>query len=293
MNGISRGVCNQGNYHLHASFLHLLEQPEDVQFFDGCVLPKDIVKHIKKGMIFNADKHVAVESEGGKQTINTGIVPPLSQTARAKALLESGKISFDLKLHLFNVLGSGDKPYVVRLFPAEYCCCPSKGVCYHIIAVKKSVGCTEELKSIAPNLALLQRNIRDRGMKSGRKRPRANDAYPSDGDLEVTLNPKKTEVYSHTENVPGNVDINHPESSLPDQASNACTSEDDMISDDYDSQDNFMPSLSPARYFDDGNGLPGTSMFQETPIEVSKQMQQVVSESCNIFDSPPIVYSDT
>ena len=29
-------------------------------------------------------------------------------------------------------------------------------------------------------------------------------------------------------------------------------------------------------------------MFQETPIEVAKQMQQVVSESCNIFDSPPI-----
>ena len=70
----------------------------------------------------------------------------LSQTARAKSLLEAGKISFDPKLHLFNVLGSGDKPYVVRLFPKEYCSCPSKGQCYHIIAVKKSIGDITETK---------------------------------------------------------------------------------------------------------------------------------------------------
>ena len=52
--------------------------------------------------------------ESGKQN---GMLPPLSQMARAKASLEAEKISFDLKFHLFNVLGSGDKSYVVRLFP--------------------------------------------------------------------------------------------------------------------------------------------------------------------------------
>ena len=46
-------------------------------------------------------------------------------------------------------------------------------------------------------------------MRPGRKHPRANDVMPSDG--EITLNPKKTEVYPHTEDVPGNVDINHPQ----------------------------------------------------------------------------------
>ena len=51
MNEISRGTCNQGNYHLHPAFLRLLEQPEDVEFIDGYVLPLDIVKHIKKELI--------------------------------------------------------------------------------------------------------------------------------------------------------------------------------------------------------------------------------------------------
>jgi len=124
MNEISRGVCNQDNYHLNSAFLHLLETPENVDFIDGCVLPKDIVKDIKEGIIFNANEEMPVKSDSGKQSNDTGTLPPLSQAARAKALLESGKISLDPKLRLFNVLGSGDKTYVVRLFPAEYCSCP-------------------------------------------------------------------------------------------------------------------------------------------------------------------------
>ena len=190
MNEISRGACNQGNYHLHPAFLHLLELPEDVKFIDGCVLPRDIVKRIKEGLIFNANEDMAVESEDGKQKNGSGILPPLSQTTRAKALLESAKISFDPKLHLFDVLGSGNKPYVVCQFPAEYCSFPSKGVCYHIIAVKRTIGDTEEQKSVAANLTLLRKNIRGRGMRLGRKRPRASDVMPSDGD--ITLYPKKT-----------------------------------------------------------------------------------------------------
>jgi len=47
MNEISRGICNQGNYHLNSAFLHLLETPKNVDFIDDCVLPKDIVKYIK------------------------------------------------------------------------------------------------------------------------------------------------------------------------------------------------------------------------------------------------------
>ena len=39
--------------------------------------------------------------------------PPsaLTQLERARLILQSGKISLDPKLHLFNVLGSGDRPY--------------------------------------------------------------------------------------------------------------------------------------------------------------------------------------
>ena len=61
-----------------------------------------------------------------------------------------------------------------------------------------------------------------------------------------------------------------------------------MIPDDYDSQDHFTPSPSPTRYFDDNNDLPGTSIFQDTPVEVSEQIQHIVLENCNIFDSPLI-----
>ena len=143
-----------------------------MEFISGCVLPEDIVKYIREG--FSADSHedMAANSEGGNQKNDTRMLPPLSQTARAKALLEAGKISFDPKLHLFNVLGSGDKPYVVRLFPAEYCSCPSKGLCYHIIAVKTSIGDSRESKGATLNLTSLRRNTRSRGDKrSGRKRP--------------------------------------------------------------------------------------------------------------------------
>jgi len=119
--------------------------------------------------------------------------------------------------------------------------------------------------------------------KSGRKRPCAHDVIPSDD--EIIPNPKKTEVHSHTEDVPENVDINDQDNNLPVQE---LTCEDGMFPNDYDSQDYFMPSPSPTRYFDDGNDLPGTLMFQEKPVEVSKQMQHVVSENHNIFDSPPI-----
>ena len=65
-----------------------------------------------------------------------------TQLERARIIIQSGKISFDPKLHLFNVLGSGDRPYVVKLFPEEFCSCPSNGLCYHIIAVKLVSGMT-------------------------------------------------------------------------------------------------------------------------------------------------------
>ena len=155
MNETSRGVCNQGSYHLHSTFSHLLEQPQGAELITGCILPEDIVKYIKEGFIFSANHDTTIELEHGKQDSDAEILPALSQTARAKALLEAGKISFDPKLHLFNVLGSGDKPYVVRILPTEYCSCPSKGLCYHIIAVKRSIGDMAPPKSLAVNLTSL------------------------------------------------------------------------------------------------------------------------------------------
>ena len=105
--------------------------------------------------------------------------PPsaLTQLERARLILQSGKISFDPKLHLFNVLGSGDRPYVVRLFPRESCSCPSSGTCYHILAVKISIGSETNLtKHRTVNLNMLRKRTRARKDKtSGRKMSRKTD----------------------------------------------------------------------------------------------------------------------
>ena len=45
MNEISRGICNQGSYHLHSAFSGLLEQAEEKDFISNCVQPDEIVKH--------------------------------------------------------------------------------------------------------------------------------------------------------------------------------------------------------------------------------------------------------
>ena len=116
MNEISRGMCNQGNYHLHSTFSNLVEQAEEQEFIVKCVQPDEIVKYIKNGLIADeVTKEVPNDEEQKSDTIPTSA--PLSQMARANALIEAGKISFDLKFYLFNVLGSGDNPYVVRVFP--------------------------------------------------------------------------------------------------------------------------------------------------------------------------------
>ena len=96
--------------------------------------------------------------------------------ARAKLLVESNNISFDPKLHVFNVKGSLGVTRVVTVFPRESCSCPSTSDCYHIAAVKISLGVQLAEKPTTRNLTQLRRNTRSKKDKrSGRKRPRAND----------------------------------------------------------------------------------------------------------------------
>ena len=57
-----------------------------------------------------------------------------------RMLIKNGCVSHDPKLGTFTVLGSNGKPHAVRLFPSEDCSCPSTATCYHLIAVKLSLG---------------------------------------------------------------------------------------------------------------------------------------------------------
>ena len=105
---------------------------------------------------------------------------PASIFSRARALVEENEISFNPKMHIFNVQGTHDIR-VVSLYPKEKCSCPASGLCYHILGVKLSLGAKETGTSNERNLTQLRKNTRPKkDKKSGRKRPRANDIQVED-----------------------------------------------------------------------------------------------------------------
>ena len=67
---------------------------------------------------------------------------------------------------------------MVRLFPRESCSCLSSRTCYHILAVKISIGTeTNLMKHCTVNLTMLRKRTQTRKDKtSGQKRPRKMDA---------------------------------------------------------------------------------------------------------------------
>ena len=94
----------------------------------------------------------------------------------SRAIIKCGKISHNEKLGVFTVLGTSGKPNVIRLFPTESCSCPSTSRCYHIMAVRMSIGLDTTSCKQKVNLTQLRRNNRSRKDKtSGRKRPRIED----------------------------------------------------------------------------------------------------------------------
>ena len=188
MNEITRGLTSQGNYHLHHQFLPLMEEADVSEPAFICVRPDEIVSRIRDGDMTSQSYSPQPQGEVQPQK------PPsaLTQLERARLILQSGKISFDPKLHLFNVLGSGDRPYVVRLFPRESCSCPSSGTCYHILAVKISIGTeTNLMKHRTVNLTMLCKRTRTRKDKtSGRKRPRKMDTDENPAKRRKKSSPK-------------------------------------------------------------------------------------------------------
>ena len=113
-------------------------------------------------------------------TVNP-VLQNLSQQEQAKCVLEESKISFDMKLHTFTVMGL-TCPHIVTLFPKETCSCPSTTQCYHILAAKMTLGQNDDRKKKL-NLTQLCKNSWSRSnKKSGRK-------CPHPGDCDVTAAP--------------------------------------------------------------------------------------------------------
>ena len=181
MNEFKRGLTGQGNYHLHERFISLIDLENSANPQYVCIHPADIINRIR-----SKDERISMTDYNEvSQPTEAEIQPEIfqspshfTQLERARIIIQSGRISFDPKLHLFNVLGSDDRPYVVKLFPEEFCSCPFNGLCYHIIAVKISIGNDKNVSPIQKlNLTMFRKRNRNHSDESsGRKRPRKKDA---------------------------------------------------------------------------------------------------------------------
>lgn len=104
-------------------------------------------------------------------------------------LVENNMISHNPTLGVFTVLGTTRNAHAIRLFLKESCTCPSTSQCYHILAVKMSIGMEDLTSKKKINLTQLQHNTRPRNQKkAGRKAP-----HP--GDHDVNPAPDSTESY--------------------------------------------------------------------------------------------------
>ena len=72
--------------------------------------------------------------------------------------MEENKISFNPKMHIFNMQGTHDDG-VDSLNPKEKCSYPARSMCYHILGVKLNLGAQETGSSKEKNTTQLQKNI--------------------------------------------------------------------------------------------------------------------------------------
>ena len=159
---ISRGRAGLGNYNLRPQYISAkIDLSEIVQF--AVCKPLDIVNAIRENQFIATP--VQEESKKADDPPQVNI-----HMSRADELIKNDRIVFSPKLGTFTTKGTDDQPRVVTLFP-EKCSCSIKS-CYHILAVKKSLG-MEVNEKTTPNLSVL--SAADKKRKAGRKRPRPGD----------------------------------------------------------------------------------------------------------------------
>ena len=94
---------------------------------------------------------------------------------------------------VLTVKGITGNAHAIRLFPNESCTCPATRRCYHILAVRISVGLEDKGKLKKINLTQLRRNTCSRiDRKSGRKAPRL-------GDLDINPAPDSIHQCVHSQ----------------------------------------------------------------------------------------------
>ena len=191
LNETKRGLVGLGDYSIAPEYQFIRFDHLDVQYLPTSS-PDEIVQRIKEGksMIGNvpAPQRTPIAKEQENLPADT-FTRTLSAQAWAQSVISAGNMTFDPKLHCFNVKGLSGVTRVVTLFPKPSCSCPSTGDCYHILAVKLSVGMSTASEPAKRNLTRLRKNTRSRKEKKcGRKRPRPNDTECQDhGEIHLSI----------------------------------------------------------------------------------------------------------
>ena len=210
-NEAKRAISGIGEYTIDEKYRQLPISQISTDYFVTCS-PDEIVKRIKEGQqdclsIHEKEDNCKLEDKvAAKSKIEkcdtTGQYRYQSIHVRAQSIVRADNISFDTKLHCFNVKGLSGVTRVVTLFPKETCSCPSTGLCYHIAAAKLGVGMPVSENKIHHSLSQLRRNTRSRkDKKSGRKRPRPNDI---ETDLQGNTD---TMVHVHVQQILYNIPV--------------------------------------------------------------------------------------
>ena len=179
LNETKRGLAGLGKFTVAPRYKFGDLDQYGIQYLP-CTHPEDIVKKIREGECDINPTATEMKEEVEDQQPQDKPMRTLSAHAQAQLVVRNDKISFDAKLHVFNVKGLSGVTRVVTLFPRTSCSCPSTGECYHILAAKMSVGMSVSSKPTTTNLTQLRKNSRSRKDKrSGRKKPRPNDVEPA------------------------------------------------------------------------------------------------------------------
>ncbi len=83
----------------------------------------------------------------------------------SRYLIQNNMINFNQGLGVFTVVGTTGTPHAITLFPKESCTCPSTNRCYHVLAVRMSIGLEDINSRRKVNLTQLRRNVRSRREK--------------------------------------------------------------------------------------------------------------------------------
>lgn len=129
LNETKRGLAGLGNYNVAQKYHAVCLDQIAVQYLPTNS-PEEIVKRIREGERNGEIPQVKVKKESEDQQPQEKQMRTLSAHARAQLVLQNDNISFDTKLHVFNVKGISGVTRVVTLFPRPSCSCPSTGECY-------------------------------------------------------------------------------------------------------------------------------------------------------------------